>query len=347
MIGIIGTIIFLIILAFATQIYWKLIIPHKEVIFTSLDTGDDKIDIIVPAIYPRLAVRRTAQLSKHKAVNKIILITPKDGKVKNNNKYFVLKDGGNGRAAAINSALKYVESDNVLLLDEDLYVPKKTLNKGLILLRNNDIIKLNLLPKDGKSSIFHRMISIERKYTELEQQPKSLPLFGGTGFFKTKVLKDLKFDNNFLTEDVELSVRAHIKGYKFGSYRELTVYEDYPNLKGWRIQRRRWAAGWFQVFKSHKKDLKNRKVLRLIGSQPMVFMPFLMIIGMITGNIFSPHENLILSAYAISPLFVLGLKYDKKYGILYPFYFFLLLIYSTIACIFPPKKYYTTPKDEE
>ena len=343
----IGTILFLIIIVITTQIYWKLIIPNKEIMYTNLNTIKDKIDIVIPTVYPKLAIKNMRRIYKLNNVNKIFIITPKTGVIKNDylNKFIIIKDYSDGRAEAINKSLKFIESKYLLLLDEDLEVTVSTILKGISLLKIYDIIKLNLIPKFKCKTLLSKMIHIERDYTELIQQPKSTPLFGGTGFFKTSVLKDLKFNNKFLTEDVELTVRAHLKNYKITVVNSLFAKEEYPNFKSWLIQRRRWAYGWYQVFIKHRKDIfKNSNVLKLIGTQPFVFLPFLIILGVIFGNFFPSYINISMSFYCLSPFLYLGYNKYKLKGLIYPFYILFLIFYSTLSCIFPPKKYYITPK---
>jgi len=334
-----GTFVYIIIILLSLRMYYIILKPKNKYVYSDVC---GRVDIIVPAVYPDIAIENTKHLEKSKYVNKIIIVTPDDG-FKSKGKYVFVKDGKKGRAEAINLGLDYVESDVVLVIDEDLYVPEETIIKGLCVMREYDIVKLNLVPKKCRS-VFHRLVKIDRLFTETVSQPKTKPHFGGTGFIKTKVLKDLKFDNSFLTEDIELTVRAYLKGYKVKTFDDLYAYEDYPDFKGWLIQRRRWAAGWFQVFVRHFGDLKNRDVFELMWSQCLVFLPVLMIIGMFTGNIFSPYVNTALCVFCILPLFIIGFMFDKKYFFLYPIYFFTLCFYSIYSVIRPPKKYVVTPK---
>ena len=51
-------------------------------------------------------------------------------------------------------------------------------------------------------------------------------IFGGSnGYFKTEVLKKISFNQNMLTEDIDLTVRALLSGYKIAFDSTIVSYE--------------------------------------------------------------------------------------------------------------------------
>ena len=306
-----------------------------------------KLDIIVPSVDLQLAIKNTRHLLKCKNVKRIIIVNPR--KEGTSGKYLFVKDGKNGRAEAINIAIDRIESKYALIIDEDHYITEDSIDKALKLLDEYDIVKLTLLPNPNKmpNDLFRKTVMVERLFIEKDVIPKAMyPHYGGTGFFKTKALKDLKFDNSFLTEDIDLTVRAYKKGYTIVSTPDVFAYEEYPSFRGWLIQRRRWAYGWFQVFRNHIKDLKYKKVRGILYSQLFTFIPLLIIPSIFFGNLFSPLISAILSFYCLFPILLIGLKYGKNPVIALTFlgYYFILMFYSSIASFVPLKRYIITPK---
>jgi|GEM_PF-4324072 len=341
-----GTIIFLIVCFFATQMYLKIFSQSPKTFFDGRKTKK-KLDIIIPAVDLQLAIKNTKHLLKCENVKRIIIVNPeKEGA---SGKYLFVKDGKNGRAEAINMAIDRIESKHVLIIDEDHYVTEDSINKALRILDKYDIVKLTLLPNPDKmpKDLFRKTVMVERLFIEKDVIPKAVyPHYGGTGFFKTEVLKDLKFDNSFLTEDIDLTVRAYKKGYTIVSVPDVFAYEEYPSFKGWLVQRRRWAYGWFQVFRKHIKDLKHRKVRGILYSQLFTFIPLLIVPSLSFGNLLPPLVSAILSLYCIFPILLVGLKYGKHPIIALSFlvYYFVLMFYSSITSFVPLKKYVITPK---
>lgn len=340
-----GTAIFLIVLYFASVMWYKLTNKVPKVnIYGEVDPKE-KVDVIVPTIDHELVMERTSNLVGCKHVNKILIATPNF--FKETGKYVNIIDEGTGRSDAVNKALDYVESEKVMVLDEDMVVPNTTIKKGILALNDYDVVKLTALPRLAKEklSLFKRFVRIERLANETNLHPKSTPHWGGTGFIRTKVIKELGFRNEMLTEDIDFTIRAYDNNYKVGSFDSMDSYEDYPNFRGWVTQRRRWAAGWFQAFWKNWRSLRKQKPLRILHGQVFALLPFIMIVGAFFGNIFKPLTALVLSIYALLPFFVIGLKYDRKVGILYPVYALFNILFNAVSCIFPPRKYYITPKE--
>lgn len=70
-------------------------------------------------------------------------------------------------------------------------------------------------------------------------------IFGGSnGYWRTSVLKQIRFNPNRLTEDIDASLRTLLNGYKILHDRSIVTSELAPaSLKTFWFQRKRWAHG--------------------------------------------------------------------------------------------------------
>ncbi len=295
------------------------------------------------------AEKNISHLVNKDYVKEIVIVNP--FKEERKGKIILVKDDGKGRAAALNKGVDIVSGDITVILDEDIYLPEETLKKAIRLFErdNIDILKFVLVPKKV-NGLFQKLIKIERLYFEKIIHPNMNRIFGSCGAFRTNVLKDLRFSEDALTEDIDLTVRAYMKGYNIECFSDLEVYEDYPlSFKEWLKQRRRWAGGWFQVFKRYFwKIIRNKKLISIFLYQILFALPLLSIIGLFVGNLFSQTTNLILSAILILPYFTITKKFGKmRYTPFFWLYIMLLTFWSALSSIFIPKSYKVTKKSFE
>ena len=88
-------------------------------------------------------------------------------------------------------------------------------------------------------------------------------IFGGSnGYWKTDVIKKLGFNKKMLTEDIDISVRAILEGYKIRYALEVISYELPPkDIHSFFKQRTRWAQGWLQATLKYSKEFLKSKYL--------------------------------------------------------------------------------------
>lgn len=74
-------------------------------------------------------------------------------------------------------------------------------------------------------------------------------IFGGTnGYWRTSVLQHLQFRPNMLTEDIDITVRALLRGYRIVNDPTIIATELAPvDIQSLWFQRKRWAQGWLEV----------------------------------------------------------------------------------------------------
>ncbi|MGB3138098.1 MAG: glycosyltransferase family 2 protein [Nodosilinea sp.] len=82
-------------------------------------------------------------------------------------------------------------------------------------------------------------------------------IFGGSnGYWRTDVLKRIRFDPSRLTEDIDASLRSLLNGYKILHDRSIVTSELAPtSLKTFWFQRKRWAHGWLEVSLLYQRRL--------------------------------------------------------------------------------------------
>ncbi|MFZ5814798.1 MAG: glycosyltransferase family 2 protein [Bacillota bacterium] len=100
---------------------------------------------------------------------------------------------------------------------------------------------------------------------------RQIPLIGGTNFYATRDLmrKIGGFDDTVLTEDMELGVRAWLRGDAWPEFLPYSSSEQTPaTYRAFFRQRLRWGAGYLQVYDKLKADNslpeeKKRYLLRI------------------------------------------------------------------------------------
>ena len=99
---------------------------------------------------------------------------------------------------------------------------------------------------------------------------RSIPLIGGTNFYSTRelMLRIGGIDHTVLSEDMELGVRAWLKGDAWPEFVPYSSSEQTPaTLRAFFRQRLRWGSGYLQVYDKLKADTslpaeKRNKLLR-------------------------------------------------------------------------------------
>jgi len=99
-------------------------------------------------------------------------------------------------------------------------------------------------------------------------------VFGGTnGYWKTEIIKDIKFDENFLTEDIDSTLRTILQGHK-GIYdrKLISTEESPPNFNDLCKQRVRWAQGWFEVTYTYTHKILFSKKIKFRSKIVLFFL---------------------------------------------------------------------------
>lgn len=166
-----------------------------------------------------------------------------------------------GKANALNTALKMVDSDLVLVFDAD-YTPGRGLARTLInafVDPEVGAVMGRVVPRNTDRSMLTRLLSMERSGGyQVDQQARFnfdlLPQYGGTvGGFRRRLLTDMGgFDRHALAEDTELTAKIFKYGWKIVYDNRAECYEEVPEDWSSRFkQLRRWSRGHNRVLWSH------------------------------------------------------------------------------------------------
>ena len=82
-------------------------------------------------------------------------------------------------------------------------------------------------------------------------------IFGGSnGYWRTEVLRRVRFNPRMMTEDIDASMRALLDGYRIVADRSIVSTElAVADFRSFWFQRKRWAQGWLQVSLKYQREV--------------------------------------------------------------------------------------------
>ena len=110
----------------------------------------------------------------------------------------------------------------------------------------------------------------------LDASRAPIPLGGTSNHFKKSALVEVGgWDPYNVTEDADLGMRLHKRGYRTGTVDSTTYEEANSVLSNWIRQRSRWIKGYIQTWLVHMR--RPRKLLNEIG--PLAFVQFQLVVA--------------------------------------------------------------------
>ncbi len=170
-------------------------------------------------------------------------------------------EGSHSKAENVNAALEVVTGEVTGILDADHHPNPDCFDRawrwlgtyryaavqGRNAIRNHDV------------NYMTRMIAVEFECIYGICHPaKSLladtAMFGGSnGYWRTSVLKRIRFSSEMLTEDIDASLRTLLQGHNIVHDPTIVTTELAPvDLPSYWSQRKRWAQGWLEVALKHQ-----------------------------------------------------------------------------------------------
>ncbi len=146
-------------------------------------------------------------------------------------------------------------------------------------------------PQDNwVTSTFSMMFWINDRFNLLSRTNIGLSaVLMGTGMcISAEAFTAVGWNTRTLTEDLEYSIQALLKGIKTSFAPETRIYDEKPlSFKASCIQRLRWARGQLAVVQYYvvdllKKGVRDRSLTALDGGARLFQLPFLMFAGMAT-----------------------------------------------------------------
>jgi cellulose synthase/poly-beta-1,6-N-acetylglucosamine synthase-like glycosyltransferase/GGDEF domain-containing protein len=162
------------------------------------------------------------------------------------------------KAQNVNAALSVVRNPVCAVYDADHQPDADAFRRAWRWIASgSDVVQGHCFIRNGDASWVARMVAIEFETIYAVSHPgrarlHGFGLFGGSnGFWRTDLLREIRFRGSMLTEDIDSALRAVEEGRRITSDPWLVSRELSPTtLKGLTNQRLRWAQGWYQVAKT-------------------------------------------------------------------------------------------------
>jgi cellulose synthase/poly-beta-1,6-N-acetylglucosamine synthase-like glycosyltransferase len=176
-------------------------------------------------------------------------------------------DAQSNKAKALNRATEKIlslkEYDAFCYFDADSLVHPKFLKAVCVRLKNGDIaIQAQQVPKNIRESIVSLIVSSGQFITNyFFQKPKeylglSATLHGKGICFSIDVVKKFKWDEECLTEDLEMQMRLILNGVHINWCENAIVYDEQPVHISQYVKRSiRWTRGSLDTAKKHALNL--------------------------------------------------------------------------------------------
>lgn len=192
---------------------------------------------------------------------KILLEYEKKGKIKLINK----KNGG--KASAMNSALKAIKTDFFVCMDADSQADREALKYMMGYMRDKDVgAATSALKVRSPQSLVQKIQWIEYLMNLLQRKIFTLlnVLYvtpGPLSVYRTKLIKKLGgFDEENLTEDMEIALKIQDAGYKIRNSTNANVYTNSPlSIYSLLNQRVRWYRGFVQNMQKYRHMFFSKK----------------------------------------------------------------------------------------
>jgi len=252
------------------------------------------VSITVPAYNEEGTIEKTitSVLNLDYPQDKLDLILVNDGSTDNTLKIMqdyarkynfikVINKRNAGKGAAINDGLRIAKGEFFACLDADSTVEKDTLKKMLrYFITESTAVVLPLMKiRDSKKiveRIQHCEYLVNMYYKFLMSKLDCVHVSPGPfSLYRTNVLiKEGGFDENNLTEDLEVTLRLQSKHYKIVQTMDAVVYTIGMNsIKKLYKQRNRWYKGTMLNLKRYRHLIFNRKY----GDFGLIQMPSILI----------------------------------------------------------------------
>jgi cellulose synthase/poly-beta-1,6-N-acetylglucosamine synthase-like glycosyltransferase len=219
----------------------------------------NEADILVPTIESFLRLQYPNSLQVILAYN-----TPKDMPFEQTLRAIARRDrrfvpvrilGSTSKAQNINVALTRAVGEFVGVFDADHQPDPDSFRRAWRWMSDGaDVVQGHCLIRNGDDSWVARMVAVEFEQIYALSHPgrarlHGFGIFGGSnGYWKTSLIRQMRMQGFMLTEDVDSSMRAVLRGHKIVSDPKLVSRELAPEtLQALTKQRLRWAQGWLQI----------------------------------------------------------------------------------------------------
>jgi cellulose synthase/poly-beta-1,6-N-acetylglucosamine synthase-like glycosyltransferase len=212
--------------------------------------------------------------------------------------------GSKTKAENLNAAVKIVTGEVTCILDADHLPHPDCFQQAWDWLENGsyDVVQGRNVIRNHNVNVLTRIISVEFECLYgVSHSARSLlvdtAMFcGSNGYWRTSVLRQIRFSARMMTEDIDATLRTLLLGHRIVHDPTIVTTELAPlDLQSFWFQRKRWAQGWLEVtvkyqwplLRSGKLDVWQKlywtllllysAAFHLIALQifPMIFSPIL------------------------------------------------------------------------
>lgn len=232
------------------------------------------VTIIIPAYNEEEHILETINSVKKlfypKDLIEIIVVddgsTDKTAEIASHTGVIVLEKENAGKANAINLGIEKANGEIIACVDADSYPKDNALIRMMHHFNDPKVAAVTsaILVKDPKNflqrlqEVEYILIAWGRKLLEYLHSVYVTP--GPLSLYRKDILQKVGcFNQNVLTEDIEIAWRLQKKGYKIKMELSAKVYTNVPKkFRDWWDQRLRWDIGGIQTVKMYKSAFFNR-----------------------------------------------------------------------------------------
>jgi len=227
------------------------------------------------------------------------------------------------KAGALNEGLKLAESNLIAIFDAD-FVPQADFLKNIVGVFNDPSVGMVQTRWEHLNENYSLLTKIQafslNGHFVIEQSVRNQSGFfinfnGTGGMWRKECIEDAGgWEHDTLTEDLDLSYRAQLKGWKFVFYRDITCPAELPaEINAFKAQQFRWTKGGVETAKKILPLLWKSKVPLIVKIQGtfhltgnMVF-PFTLLTGILNVPlIFIKHAGNHDNIFKFMSVFILG-----------------------------------------
>ncbi|MHB9069783.1 MAG: glycosyltransferase family 2 protein [Sedimentisphaerales bacterium] len=180
--------------------------------------------------------------------------------------------GSKSKSENLNYALQIASGEMIVLLDADHIVSADCLSLAWRWLdKGYNVVQGRCKIRNGGKHLISSLVEVEFEgiYGVSHYAKSKLfdsTLFGGSnGYWRSSLIKNIKFRKDRLTEDIDATLRAILAGNHIVHDRSIISTELAPRDLGefW-FQRKRWAQGWLQCSLRYQIPVLRCNYLNLI-----------------------------------------------------------------------------------